>query len=170
MLHQRLPQRFLQEIPSSGPLTIMLAAAAILIATSVLFRAGMKDESQYVAAIALMRDGWPYRDFAYLQTPLQPLLLSPLAFLPAGWVYAGARAVNGLCAFGTLLVLSGALRRHSASCNAAVALAALAFSQPFLFAASLARNDALPMLLTALAVAALLVALQGRSLKAFAAA
>lgn len=170
MFQQRFPQGILERNPSSRRLGIALAAAAILIAMSVLFRAGMKDESQYVAAIALMRHGLPYRDFAYLQTPLQPLLLSPLAFLPAGWIYAGARAVSGLCAFGTLLALGTALRRHSAWRNVVIALGALLCSQPFLFAGSLARNDALPMLLIASAVAALLIALPGRSPRAFAAA
>jgi hypothetical protein len=170
VFHQRFPQGMLERSPSSCRLPIVLTAAAILIATSMLFRTSMKDESQYVAAIALMPHGWLYRDFAYLQTPLQPLLLSPLALLPAGLVYAGARVANALFAFATLLVLSWGLRRHSAPHNAALALAALVCCHPFLFAASLARNDALPMVLIGSAVAALLVALQGRSLKLFAAA
>lgn len=136
----------------------------------MLLRASDKDESQYVAAIALMRQGWPYLDFAYLQTPVQPLLFSPLALLPAGWVYFAGRLANALCAFGTLLVLFAGLRGRSGPREILIALAALACSQPFLLAASLARNDALPMLLIAAAVTALLVAIDGRSSRAFAAA
>ena len=48
----------------------VFVGAALLIAYSILFRNLSHDESQYVAAIALMRTGWPYLDFAYLQTPL----------------------------------------------------------------------------------------------------
>jgi hypothetical protein len=39
------------------------------------------DESQYVAAIAMMRDGLPYRDWPYLQTSLSPCC-SRLSLLP----------------------------------------------------------------------------------------
>jgi hypothetical protein len=62
----------------------MFVLAALLLGISLLTRPINHDEGQYVGAIALMRSGLPYRDFAYLQTPLQPLLLAPLSFLPAG--------------------------------------------------------------------------------------
>ncbi len=146
----------------------VLIASAIVIAASVLFRSAVKDESQYVAAIAMIRQGWPYFDFPYLQTPLQPLVFSPLALLPAGFVYGGLRAANALCAFATLLVLCASLQSRVSARSVLVALAALVTSQPFLLAASLARNDSLPMLLIALAVAALLVAVDRRSPLAFA--
>ena len=45
------------------------------------FRPIDHDEGQYVGAVAMMRFGLPYRDFAYLQTPLQPLLFAPLAWM-----------------------------------------------------------------------------------------
>ena len=47
--------------------------------TVAAFRPIDHDEGQYVGAVAMMRFGLPYRDFAYLQTPLQPLLFAPLA-------------------------------------------------------------------------------------------
>jgi hypothetical protein len=147
---------------------VFFAASAVLIVASALLRTAIKDESQYVAAIAMMRQGWPYLDFAYLQTPLQPLLFSPLSLLSAGLVYAGLRTANALCAFATLVVLCTSLRSRASSRSILIALAALVCSQPFLLAASLARNDALPMLLIASAVAALLVGVDRRSPLTFA--
>lgn len=170
MLYERLRPRTVDGASSKRWAAAFFVGAAILIAASALFRAANKDESQYIAAIALMRHGWPYLDFAYLQTPLQPLLLSPLAFLPAGWVYAGGRAANALFALGTLLVLFAGLYGKAGGRNSLIALTALLCAQPFLLAASLARNDALPMLLTASAVAALLFAIPKRSSWGFAAA
>lgn len=155
--------------PSRRWTLALFIAAAALIAASALLRAANKDESQYVAAIAMMRQGWPYLDFAYLQTPLQPLAFSPLALLPAGWVYAGTRLASALCGLGTLLVLFAGLRTRASPRSVLISLAALACTQPFLLAASLARNDALPMLLIASAVTSLTVAVDKRSLLAFAA-
>jgi len=168
VFHERFPQGTVKACSSKRWTVAFFMAAAILVAASALFRAANKDESQYVAAIALLRQGWPYLDFAYLQTPLQPLVLSPLSLLPAGYVYAGARAANAVFGFSTLLVLFASLRRSSSGRSTLVALAALACTQPFLLAASLARNDALPMLLIACAVGALLVAIRERSFWAFA--
>jgi hypothetical protein len=164
-------QRFSQVADDHSPqrrIWYLFGAAALLITVLVLFRAGNKDESQYVAAIALMRSGWLYRDFAYLQTPLQPLVLSPLALLPAGWVFGALRVLNGLLALGTLAILFAALRLRASSASIMLALGALVCSQPFLLAGSLARNDALPMLLIAAAVAALLRGVSTRSPLAFA--
>jgi 4-amino-4-deoxy-L-arabinose transferase-like glycosyltransferase len=148
----------------------LLAAAALLIAAGVLIRASNHDESQYVAAIALIRDGWPYRDFAYLQTPLQPLMMAPLAWLPAGWLHLGARAANGLLGFATIAFLYLALRGRASSGSLLIALAALACTDAFLLAASLARNDALPMALLAAAIVALLSGLENRRAHYFAVA
>jgi 4-amino-4-deoxy-L-arabinose transferase-like glycosyltransferase len=137
---------------------IVLAAAALLIGFSVFVRGLNHDEGQYVGAIALMRHGWPYVDFAYLQTPLQPLLLAPMSLIPAGWLLVGARVANGLFALATIWILGAALRGRARPENVLISLAALACTEPFLWGASLARNDALPMLLLAGAVALLLQA------------
>jgi 4-amino-4-deoxy-L-arabinose transferase-like glycosyltransferase len=146
----------------------LLAAAAVVIAAGVLVRASNHDESQYVAAIALMRGGWPYVDFAYLQTPLQPLLLAPLAWLPAGWLHLAARSANGLFGFATVAILYLALRRRTKMPSLLAALGALVCTDAFLLASSLARNDALPMMLLAAAIAALLRGLDGRQRRWFA--
>jgi hypothetical protein len=168
MFQARFPQGAIAGPSSKRWSAAFFIAATILIASSALLRAANKDESQYVAAIAMIRQGWPYLDFAYLQTPLQPLVFSPLAFLPTGWVYAGARFGNALCGLGTLLMLLAGLRSRTTVKSVLIALAAFACTQPFLLAASLARNDALPMLLIASAVAALLAAVDRRSLPGFA--
>ena len=139
----------------------LVLVSVALIAASILIRPNNHDEGQYVAAIALMRSGWPYLDFAYLQTPLQPLLLSPLAAIPAGWLLVAARAVNGLFALLTTWLLFRQLRSRVQWRSAAVAIGALLCTEPFLFAASLARNDALPLLLLAGAQAAMLAATDG---------
>lgn len=145
-----------------------ICAAAIVIALSALVRSVNHDESQYVAAIALMRQGLPYRDFAYLQTPLQPLLFAPLAYLPAGWVWIGARAANAALGIGTLLLLNSALKKRASPSAILVALAALTCTGAFLLATSLARNDALAMFLLAAALPPLLAANESGSLGKFA--
>jgi hypothetical protein len=126
---------------------------------SALLRAVNHDESQYVGAIALMRHSLPYRDFAYLQTPLQPLVMSPLSLCPAGWIIIATRATNAALGFLTILFLSRSLCGRASSWAALVALAALLCSAPFLLASSLARNDALAMVLLAAALPPMLSAI-----------
>lgn len=133
-----------------------IAIAGVLIALSITVRKLNHDEGQYVAAIELARSGWPYRDFAYLQTPLQPILLSPLAALPAGWLLVGARIANGFFGLATVVFLMIALNRRASPRSTMMTVMILICSEPFLLACSLARNDALPMALLAAAVVALL--------------
>jgi hypothetical protein len=148
----------------------LIVVAILLIALSILTRRIDHDEGQYVAALALARHGWPYRDFAYLQTPLQPILLSPLAMLPAGWLLVGARAVNGMFGIVTLIMLAAALDGRATKRSTMIALVAFICSEPFLFASSIARNDALPMALIAASLFALLRGLEFRQARWFAAA
>lgn len=137
-----------------GPWALIAAASALLF-LSVLVRPINHDEGQYVAAIAFARDGLPYRDFDYLQTPLQPLLLSPLGALPAGWVLVGLRIANALFGLLTVAALILALKDRAVPRGTSIALAALICSEPFLLAASNGRNDALPMALVAMTILAL---------------
>ncbi len=124
-------------------LAVLALLLAIIVATPV-----DHDESQYVAAVAAMRDGLPYRDFAYLQTPLQPLLFAPFGLLPPGWLVAGLRLANAVCALGTLGIVAATLRRHGAGARTiGLACGLMLASDVFLFAGTVARNDALPMLL-----------------------
>ena len=134
----------------------ILVSAALLLGISLLTRPINHDEGQYVGAIALMRSGLPYRDFAYLQTPLQPLLLAPLSLLPAGWLLVGGRIANALFGWLSLALLLLGLRGRTPSWAALAAVVALACTDVFLFGSSVARNDALPMMLLSAAVAVLL--------------
>ena len=133
-----------------------MVSAALLLGISLLTRPINHDEGQYVGAIALMRSGLPYRDFAYLQTPLQPLLLAPLSLLPAGWLLVGGRIANALFGWLSLALLLLGLRGRTPSWAALAAVVALACTDVFLFGSSVARNDALPMMLLSAAVAVLL--------------
>lgn len=147
----------------------LIWAAIVSIAISALVHSVNHDESQYVAAVALMRQGLPYRDFAYLQTPLLPLLLAPLAYLPAGWVWAGVRTANAVFGIATIVLLLRALRGRASAQSAFVALVGLLCTDAFLLASSVARNDALVMVLLAAALAPLLSATDTRSSRMFAA-
>jgi hypothetical protein len=142
----------------------------MLVALSILTRRINHDEGQYVAAIALARHGWPYLDYAYLQTPLQPILLSELARLPAGWLLVGLRIASGLFGLIALWMLIMALDGRATQRSTMIALAAFICSEPFLFASSLARNDALPMALISATIFALFRGLECRKSRWFAAA
>lgn len=143
-------------------LGLLFVAATTLIAAA-LTRSANHDESQYVAAIALARGGLPYRDFAYLQAPLQPLLLVPLGYLPAGWMLLGTRLTNSLFGLLSLLLLLIAARGRTSPSAALSACAALLFTDAFLLASSLARNDALAMVLISASLPCLLSALEKSS-------
>ena len=114
------------------------------------------DESQYVGAIAMMREGLPFRDWPFLQTPLQPLLLSPLSLLPAGWLLVGARLANVL--FGVLAcwALLRLFRDRIPFWAAAATTVGMATTNAFLFGTEVARNDMLPAALLALSLFAFL--------------
>ncbi len=143
----------------------LLAAVLALVALSVLVRPISHDEGQYVAAIEFARHGLPYRDFAYLQTPLQPLVLSPLGALPAGWLLFGVRVANAFFGLLTIVSLILALKDRATHGSTLIALTALICSEPFLLASSNARNDALPMALIAMTIFALFRGLLGRRRK-----
>lgn len=128
-------------------------AAALLIALALITPVN-HDEDQYVAAANLMAQGRrPFGDFMYLQTPLQPWLLAPAAALAEGWSFIALRLVSALAGLGTLALVYAAQRRADVTPRAALVATLLCAScVPFLFGMSLARNDALPALLLALAL------------------
>ena len=138
------------------PSGAILVLTALLLGIALLTRPISHDEGQYVGAIALMRSGLPFRDFAYLQTPLQPLVLAPLSFLSAGWLLVGARVANALFGWLSLALLLVGLRGRTPAWAAIAAVAALACTDVFLFGCAVARNDALPMMLLSAAVALVL--------------
>ena len=107
------------------------------------------DEGQYIASAVLTAKGLlPYRDYAYLQTPLQPFAFAPLQWLFAGHVLIAMRLTNALLGGGTMLLVFGTARRLGASSGAALTAAAmLAICEPFTWSTGVARNDMLPAIL-----------------------
>ncbi|WP_300975211.1 glycosyltransferase 87 family protein [Sphingomonas sp. LHG3406-1] len=134
----------------------LLAGLGLLFVAAALSAPINHDESQYVAAIAMMREGLPYRDWPYLQTPLQPLLLSPLSLLPAGWLLVGARLANVLFALVTCWALMRFLADRVPYWVRVATVVGLATTNAFLFGTEVARNDMLPAALLALGLLAIL--------------
>ncbi|MGN6374226.1 MAG: hypothetical protein ACTHMG_01590, partial [Sphingomonas sp.] len=130
-------------LPGLVPLLILFAVARPL----------DHDESQYVAAAVLARHGLVYRDFAYLQTPLQPLLFAPLAALLGAWTFPGLRLVNALLGAAAVVLVERSARAAGVARRGALAAAGLfASCDIFLFSANVARNDMLPALLATAAL------------------
>lgn len=132
----------------------LLAALAILFVALALLRPVDHDESQYVAAAALTAHGLlPYRDFAYLQTPLQPYLFAPVALLAGSWTWPALRILNALLGVVTIACVHTAARTLGAKPGTALAAATLfATCDILLFSIGTARNDALPAALLAAAL------------------
>jgi 4-amino-4-deoxy-L-arabinose transferase-like glycosyltransferase len=130
---------------------LAFAALALWLVAIALVRPLSVDESQYVASVALTARGLlPYREFAYLQTPLQPLLFAPLQWVFTDHLLLAMRLANALLALITIALVYGAARRMAARESAALAAAAmLASCQSFLWCAGVARNDVLPAALMA---------------------
>lgn len=126
-------------------LTLWLLALALLRPLSI-------DESQYVASAALVARGLlPYRDFAYLQTPLQPILFAPLQWLFGGHLLIAMRMVNALLGVAVIMLVYGAALRVGAKQNTALLAAALLVTcESFIWCTAVARNDVLPAVLMAL--------------------
>jgi hypothetical protein len=120
----------------------------VLLAALAMVRGLNHDESQYVAATQLALTGLPYRDFAYLQTPLQPMLFAPLAALFPNDLFVSLRLANAACGAAAVVLLWLTLRRAGvAERTAAITALLMAACEPLLFVSAVARNDALPLML-----------------------
>ncbi|MEG3163919.1 DUF2029 domain-containing protein [Sphingomonas sp. PB2P19] len=130
------------------------AALAVLFIAFALLRPVDHDESQYVAATVLTAHGLlPYRDFAYLQTPLQPFLFAPIAWAAGPWTWPALRIANALLGLAAVGFVHTALRAAGVRPATALAVAALfASCDILLFGIGTARNDALPAALLAAAI------------------
>jgi hypothetical protein len=134
-------------VPARIGLPIRLGMVlCVLFVALALVRGIDHDESQYVAAALLSAHGdLPYRDYAYLQTPLQPVLFAPIAWIAGTLTWPALRLVNALLG----VVLVGCVWRASREAGAgprAALWAAVLFAtcDAFLFSIATARNDALP--------------------------
>ncbi|MES3153634.1 ArnT family glycosyltransferase [Sphingomonas faeni] len=136
---------------------LVLAALAIFLIALALLRPVDHDESQYVPAAILTAHGLlPYRDFAYLQTPLQPYLFAPIAALAGDWTWPALRIANALLGVATIAAVHRAARVGGADTRAAaIATALFATCDILLFSIGTARNDALPAACLALALPAI---------------
>ena len=143
--------------PSRVNMLLAFAALAILLIALTLLRPVDHDESQYVAAALLTAHGLlPYKDFAYLQTPLQPYLFAPIAALASTWTWPALRITNALLGAATIAAVHRAARLGGAdTCAAAMATALFATSDILLFSIGTARNDAFPAACLALALPAI---------------
>lgn len=145
-----------------------LAAALVMFGTLALLHPIDHDESQYVAAALLSAQGeQPYRDYAYLQTPLQPLVFAPIAWA-AGWhAWLALRLANVLLGVCILGCVWRAAREAGAGPRAALGAAALLGACDIvLFSISTARNDALPAALLAAALIPVVRAQRGDATRA----
>jgi hypothetical protein len=131
-------------------LTLCLLAIALVRPLSI-------DESQYVATAVLTSEGLlPYRDYAYLQTPLQPFAFAPLQWLFAGHVLIAMRFANAMLGAAAIMLVFGAARRMGVKGRAALAATAmLAACEAFTWSAGVARNDMLPAMLMMLGLFAI---------------
>lgn len=144
-----------------GTAALAWALAGTVFALLALAAGIVHDEEQYVAAAQLALGALPYRDFAFLQTPLQPLLFAPLAALDAGLRFPALRLASAATALAGLGCIYAAQRRLGVEPRAAAAATALvAFTHAFVFGAAHARNDMLPMALLAAAIWAAAAALE----------
>ncbi|WP_241659694.1 DUF2029 domain-containing protein [Sphingomonas glacialis] len=145
-----------------------LAAALMVFVALALLHPIDHDESQYVAAAMLSAHGdLPYRDYPYLQTPLQPLLFAPIAWA-AGWhAWLALRLTNALLGVCILGCVWRAAREAGVGAGAALAAAALLGAcDILLFSISTARNDALPAALLAAALIPIVRAQRGGATRA----
>src|SRR5438270_12884748 len=113
------------ETPAVPRRTAFAFAALMLCLFAIAFIRRLSiDESQYVAATALTARGLlPYRDFAYLQTPLQPFVFAPLRWLFAGHLLLAMRLANAVLGSATVVLVYRTARRAGAEEAAALAAA-----------------------------------------------
>lgn len=133
---------------------LILVAWLIL---AVFFRDIDYDEGQYVGATALMRIGLPFRDFFYLQTPLQPLLLAPLAWLVEQHLFLALRLANAaMVGLSAVIVYHAVVGQGARRTSALAAAGLMVVCEPMIFIGAVARNDAMPLLFETMGIAILM--------------
>lgn len=137
---------------TGGKRAVLLLAALAgvgLLFVGAMVRVVTYDEDQHLAAGWLVARGLlPYRDFVYLQPPLQALVLGAVFKVVGGYYLLAGRLlafVLGVMAAGFLWAL---LRRLGAGLALASVLMVACLASPFLATAlNNTRNDALPLAL-----------------------
>lgn len=106
------------------------------------------DEDQYFAAARLVSSGWPYRDWAYLQTPLFPFWGAAVTAPFGEYALTAGRLSQALLAALLLWVFARTLRALDVPHRmAGWTTLALACCTPLLFSATVFRNDMLAAVL-----------------------
>ena len=135
--------------------TMLFTGLALALVVLVFATPFNHDEDQYLAASVLAAKARLYRDFLYVQTPLQPELTAPLTGLAPGWTYLVLRLFSAACGLAALAGAWLAQRRMDVGRGvAAASTLLLACCYTFQYCASVVRNDALPMALLVWAIAA----------------
>ena len=152
-----MPDRLEQELPGTAPglsaiarlgIVAWVALALLIVFAQAMTQPVTYDEDQYVAAGVLAMHALPYRDFAYLQSPLDPFVLAGLFRLTGGWFLLSARLLTFGLAVGSGLALWALLRRLGSGVALALVLLTACVMSPFLASPlANARNDALPLFL-----------------------
>ncbi|MFN2350317.1 MAG: ArnT family glycosyltransferase [Kiritimatiellia bacterium] len=107
---------------------IALLAALTLMAANLILGDLNQDEGWYLYAARLVAEGkLPYRDFAYTQGPLLPLVYAPARPLIAAWGLGAGRLVTTMLGLGSAL-LAACLASRLAPRGMARATALLAFT------------------------------------------
>lgn len=143
------------------PLALALAAGSLLAPFN-------HDEDQYFAAARAAFSGQIYRDFIYLQTPLNVWFGQAVLALTPGYGLLALRLATALAATLLLGIVAATNRRLYAPTGRypsapLLGVGLIAASYSFLFAASLFRNDMLPALLETAALALAVLHLPGGS-------
>lgn len=142
-----------------APLPLLFAALTLLLFVGALLAPFNHDEAQYYGAGLALRSGMLYRDFIYLQTPLNAWLGAPVIALAPGHGLVALRLLTALMGAALLAILAATLRRlYPEHPRKAVllGLATIGTCYSFLFAATVYRNDMLPALLEGGALALLM--------------
>ncbi|AHE53836.1 glycosyltransferase family 39 protein [Sphingomonas sanxanigenens] len=151
----------MKQASTAGTWPVLAIAYAILIVwigVRALVAPVNHDESQYVAAAVLAPTHLIFRDFLSLQPPLHSWIMAPVVIL-GGTSLVALRLADAALAIAALALLHAALTAAGVSrCFAIATLFLAAACQPFQFAASVVRNDILPMALLCGALAAGLTA------------
>lgn len=144
------------------PLLLTLLAAFLIART--LAAATGHDEDQYIGGAWAADRRVVFRDFIYLQTPLQAWLFAPLVDWLMPHAFVGLRLVNACLGAATLCMLYATARQ--AGCRsrpAAVAVVLVCSTEIFSYSATTLRNDMLPTAFLSLFLLAAVIAIQRRS-------
>lgn len=139
--------------PLTSRFVLYVLLPAIVLAC-VFARPVNHDESQYVAGAMLAWTRVPLRDFMILQPPLAFWAWAPVTAVWPGWAWTMIRLSSACCGLAMLWVVNRTERQLSLPPGARSGAVLLACCQPFLFTATIARNDALPGALLALGMLA----------------